>query len=75
VEGEWRAAVVATAGKGAVTALSAGAFIKEFTAKFNGRGGGKPEFAQGGGGDFKRFKDLAVDGIAHLKAYAEKAGS
>jgi len=74
VDGEWRAAVVATASKEAAKTLSAGAFIKEFTAQFNGRGGGKAEFAQGGGGDFKRFKDLAADGIAHLKAYAEKAG-
>jgi alanyl-tRNA synthetase len=74
VEGEWRSAVVATTAKDAAKALSAGGFIKDFTAKFGGRGGGKPEFAQGGGGDFPRFKELSADGIAHLKAYAEAFG-
>jgi alanyl-tRNA synthetase len=75
VEGEWRASVVATSAKGAAKALPAGGFIKDFTAKFGGRGGGKPEFAQGGGGDFGRFKALAVDGMVHLKEFAAKAGS
>jgi alanyl-tRNA synthetase len=74
VEGEWKAVVVATASKGAAKAAPAGGFIKDFTAKFGGRGGGKPEFAQGGGGDFARFKAFASDGIAHLKAFAEKGG-
>jgi len=74
VEGEWRAAVVATSAKDASKALPAGGFIKEFTALFGGRGGGKAEFAQGGGGDFAKFKALTNDGIAQLKAWAEKAG-
>ncbi len=74
VEGEWKAVVVATATKDAAKAAPAGGFIKEFTAKFGGRGGGKPEFAQGGGGDLAQFKALAADGITHLKAFAEKGG-
>jgi alanyl-tRNA synthetase len=74
VDGEWRAAVVATSSKDAAKALPAGGFIKEFTAKFGGRGGGKPEFAQGGGGDFGQFKSLSLAGIEHVKAFAQKAG-
>jgi alanyl-tRNA synthetase len=74
VEGEWRAAVVATSAKDASKALPAGGFIKEFTGLFGGRGGGKPEFAQGGGGDFEKFKGLAAAGIDHVKAFAAKAG-
>ncbi|MGH7443036.1 MAG: DHHA1 domain-containing protein, partial [bacterium] len=73
VEGEWKAVLVATTSKPAAPALPAGGFIKEFTSKFGGRGGGKPEFAQGGGGDFERFKVLAGEGISHLKAFAEQA--
>ena len=68
-----KAAVVATSAKDAAKALPAGGFIKEFTAKFGGRGGGKPEFAQGGGGDFGQFKAAAGQGLELLKAFASKA--
>jgi alanyl-tRNA synthetase len=74
VEGEWRAAVVATSAKDASKALPAGGFIKEFTGLFGGRGGGKPEFAQGGGGDFAAFKGVAAQGLEKVKAFAAKAG-
>jgi alanyl-tRNA synthetase len=66
--------VLATAGKDAAKALSSGGFIKAFTGGFGGRGGGKPDFAQGGGGDFDKFKAAAADGIGALKAWAEAGG-
>ena len=35
--------------RGAASTLDAGAFLKELAAKFGGKGGGKPDLAQGGG--------------------------
>ncbi|HXB96914.1 MAG TPA: alanine--tRNA ligase, partial [bacterium] len=75
VEGVWKGSVLALAGKDAQKAVSAGGFIKEFTTAFGGRGGGKPDFAQGGGGDFAKFKDAAGQGLEALKAFAGKAGA
>jgi alanyl-tRNA synthetase len=73
VEGEWKAVVVAAATKEAARLASAGDFIKAFTAGFGGRGGGKPEFGQGGGGDFAAFKRAAADGLNSLRAFVAGA--
>ena len=74
VEGVWKGSVLALAGKDAQKALSAGGFIKAFTTGFGGRGGGKPDFAQGGGGDFDKFKAAAGQGLEALKAWAAAGG-
>ncbi|GAB6050200.1 alanine--tRNA ligase [Hydrogenophilus islandicus] len=46
-----KAVVVAAVGKEASTTLKAGDWVKRVAAAMGGRGGGKPEFAQAGGGD------------------------
>jgi alanyl-tRNA synthetase len=74
VEGVWKGSVLATAGKDAAKALSSGGFIKSFTAGFGGRGGGKPDFAQGGGGDFEKFKAASANGIEALQVWAAAGG-
>jgi alanyl-tRNA synthetase len=74
VEGVWKGSVLAAAGKDAAKALPAGGFIKSFTGGFGGRGGGKPDYAQGGGGDFEKFKAAAAGGIQALTAWAEAGG-
>jgi alanyl-tRNA synthetase len=62
-------AVIAAAAADVAKAVPSGGFIKEFTAQYGGKGGGRPEFAQGGGGDYAAFMDVAP---AFLKAFVEK---
>jgi alanyl-tRNA synthetase len=73
VEGLKKPTVMAVSSDEASKVLSSGAFIKDFTGQFGGRGGGKPGFAQGGGGDTdKFFNEVQPAGMSFLKAWAER---
>jgi alanyl-tRNA synthetase len=48
--------------RGAASAIDAGSVLKEMAAKFGGKGGGKPDLAQGGG-----FNAPTAELIEHIR--------
>ncbi|HNQ48648.1 MAG TPA: alanine--tRNA ligase [Hydrogenophilus thermoluteolus] len=52
-----KAVFVAAVGRAAVAQVKAGEWVKRVAATIGGRGGGKPEFAQAGGGDPARLAE------------------
>ena len=60
VETEGRAVVMAAVGKGAQPKANAGLLVKVASEVLGGGGGGRPDFAQGGGPQAKDLK-LAID--------------
>ena len=58
---------VAGVAKNLVTKIKAGDIIKELASQTSGKGGGRPDFAQGGGKDVEKL-DTALN---HIRKYIE----
>ena len=57
-ESNGRASLLIAVTKDLTKQFQAGAFVKELAPIIGGRGGGKPELAQGGGDDATKFEEL-----------------
>src|SRR5690606_17514964 len=67
---EGKVAVTASCSKGAVqSGLRAGDWVREVAQVLGGKGGGKPEMAQGGGADVSKVKEA----IRHGREFAHRA--
>ncbi|MEQ8769805.1 MAG: alanine--tRNA ligase [Phycisphaerales bacterium] len=68
-ESEGKAAIMAVVPKALVSrGLKAGDWVKEVAAILGGKGGGRPEQAQGGGTDLSKLSEA----IKHARSYAHK---
>jgi alanyl-tRNA synthetase len=63
---------VTSANPATAPGLPAGAVLKEFFQRVGGKGGGRPDFAQGGGGDPARFDEAWTYGLIEALLKAEK---